>query len=246
MQSIAVRLYKTMSSLVCVDSREDFIAWTQEELQSVIPHGAFIGGVGKYYPSGVKPLIMLSANFPDEYLNFIYSRDGSYQTETLQRWLQTGEPQLFEPTAIGGENENDKTWQTVFMANKLRNTASHGMLDINHHFASYFSFHQIPLPLGASQKHQLKIIVPGMHAAILRIIRHAQSAPALAPSNKSLSKREAQVLAWISKGKTNYEISVILGISSKTVKNQVQAILIKLHVNNRTQAVAKAMELNLL
>lgn len=245
MQSIDTLLYETMSSLAySVNSKENFIAWTQGTLQSVFPHGAFIGGMGKIHPRGVKPLVMLSANFPDEYLNSIYSGDGSYQTDTLQRWLQTGEPQLYEPTS--NSVENDKTRQAVFMASGLRNIASHGVLDIKHHFASYFSFHQIPLLLGASQKHLLKLIVPGMHAAMLSIIRLAPPTSLLSSPIKSLSQRETQVLAWVCKGKTNYEISLILGNSSKTVKNQVQAILIKLNVNNRAQAAAKAIELNLL
>ena len=46
-------------------------------------------------------------------------------------------------------------------------------------------------------------------------------------------------------GKTNWEISSILGISPLTVKNHVQNILRKLDVQNRGQAAIKASKLGL-
>jgi len=54
----------------------------------------------------------------------------------------------------------------------------------------------------------------------------------------SLSERESDVADWLSKGKTNYEISKILNISESTVKYHVSNIFLKLKVSNRSQAVA--------
>lgn len=45
----------------------------------------------------------------------------------------------------------------------------------------------------------------------------------------------------ISSGLTNAEIGITLGISAQTVKNHVTAILRKLSVSDRTQAVVLAM-----
>ncbi|HEU5432140.1 MAG TPA: response regulator transcription factor [Thermomicrobiales bacterium] len=52
-----------------------------------------------------------------------------------------------------------------------------------------------------------------------------------------LTRRELQVLQGISAGRTNAEIGDELGISAQTVKNHVTAILRKLGVSDRTQAV---------
>ena len=60
------------------------------------------------------------------------------------------------------------------------------------------------------------------------------------PEALSLSKRETEVLSWVSQGKRDSEIGVILEISSRTVEKHVGRILHKLHVENRTTAASMA------
>ena len=54
----------------------------------------------------------------------------------------------------------------------------------------------------------------------------------------SITKREADVLLWISRGKTNREIAQILKISPRTVNKHLESLFIKLEVDNRTAAAA--------
>ena len=60
--------------------------------------------------------------------------------------------------------------------------------------------------------------------------------------SKIFSKRETQVLELLSKGKTNRQIGETLFISESTVKFHVHAILKKLDVGNRTEAVSIAVQ----
>ncbi|GAB4407113.1 MAG: hypothetical protein OHK0032_02390 [Thermodesulfovibrionales bacterium] len=60
------------------------------------------------------------------------------------------------------------------------------------------------------------------------------------------SLREIEVLKWAKEGKTNWEISVILGISERTVKFHIASILRKLDAVSRGHAIAKALELGVL
>ena len=53
-----------------------------------------------------------------------------------------------------------------------------------------------------------------------------------------LSRREMEIMHWVQLGKTNYEIGLILDISSFTVKNHLQRIFRKIDVLNRAQAVS--------
>jgi DNA-binding CsgD family transcriptional regulator len=56
-----------------------------------------------------------------------------------------------------------------------------------------------------------------------------------------LTGREAEILAWLSQGKTNIEIGQILSISPRTVKKHLEHIYHKLHVHRRTAAVARSL-----
>jgi LuxR family transcriptional regulator, quorum-sensing system regulator SolR len=61
-----------------------------------------------------------------------------------------------------------------------------------------------------------------------------------------LTQREREVLRWTALGKTSDEIGVILGISARTVNFHITMVLDKLEAVNKTQAVAKAVILDLL
>lgn len=54
-----------------------------------------------------------------------------------------------------------------------------------------------------------------------------------------LSRREKEILEWLSQGKIYKEIGAELGITAETVRKHVYHIYEKLHVNNRVEAVNK-------
>ncbi|MCE4555824.1 helix-turn-helix transcriptional regulator [Roseateles cellulosilyticus] len=61
-----------------------------------------------------------------------------------------------------------------------------------------------------------------------------------------LTKRELDVLSWTAQGKTAWEVSVILGMSEKTVNFHLGNVMRKLEVNSKHQAVLKCMSAGLL
>jgi len=65
--------------------------------------------------------------------------------------------------------------------------------------------------------------------------------PAATPSPYShgLSPREAEVLAWAARGKTNWEIATILSVRRRTVATHLERIYAKLDVTSRSAAVAR-------
>jgi DNA-binding NarL/FixJ family response regulator len=56
-----------------------------------------------------------------------------------------------------------------------------------------------------------------------------------------VSEREAEVLDWLAQGKSNADIALILTLSPRTVTKHVEQIFVKLGVENRTAAAAKAI-----
>jgi DNA-binding NarL/FixJ family response regulator len=76
---------------------------------------------------------------------------------------------------------------------------------------------------------------------LLRLAKDAGSSlPAEFTSELGLTTREAEVLLWLSKGKTNRDIAQILGLSPRTVDKHLEQIYAKLGVENRTAAAAIA------
>lgn len=88
----------------------------------------------------------------------------------------------------------------------------------------------------------LELMRPHVATAWKRAAQQVQrnSAPSLAPFR--LTPRETEVLHWITEGKTNPEIAVILSASSATVKTHVERILAKLNCETRTAAARVALE----
>ncbi|WP_432807332.1 response regulator [Microvirga terrae] len=65
-------------------------------------------------------------------------------------------------------------------------------------------------------------------------------------SDIHLTDREREILAWVGRGKTSSEIAIILGIRERTVNFHCDQAIKRLNVMNRTQAVAKAVDRNLI
>ena len=75
---------------------------------------------------------------------------------------------------------------------------------------------------------------------IMREVSDAAVIEAMSLSFK-LTAREAEVLYWVVKGKTNRDIGDILGASPATVKKHLERVYVKLGVETRTAAAGMAM-----
>lgn len=69
--------------------------------------------------------------------------------------------------------------------------------------------------------------------------RHLAGISPIAPEQDKLTARELECLRWVASGKTDWEISQILGLSASTVKTHVDQARLKLNARSRSQAVAR-------
>ncbi len=74
---------------------------------------------------------------------------------------------------------------------------------------------------------------------VMREVSDAAVVEAMVQAFK-LTLREAEVLYWVAKGKTNRDIGDILGSSPATVKKHLERVYVKLGVETRTAAAAVA------
>lgn len=74
---------------------------------------------------------------------------------------------------------------------------------------------------------------------LLRVIqKQTQKSPSHLQNSLPITKRESEVLYWVSYGKTSWEISQILSMSPRTVNKHLEQVFKKLGVDNRTSAAA--------
>jgi DNA-binding response OmpR family regulator/DNA-binding CsgD family transcriptional regulator len=103
----------------------------------------------------------------------------------------------------------------------------------------------IPLTVGRSPvKLRLSYIGPlGSDEYLLRLIEGERGGEeAIIKGKLALTAREAEVLLWIARGKSNRDVAEILSLSPRTVNKHLEQIYAKLGVENRTAAAALAMQ----
>jgi DNA-binding NarL/FixJ family response regulator len=84
----------------------------------------------------------------------------------------------------------------------------------------------------------------GASAMLARVAPAADASPAAVLSGAlGVSEREAEVLGWLARGKSNRDIAAILDLSPRTVTKHVEQIFAKIGVENRTAAAARAIRL---
>lgn len=59
-----------------------------------------------------------------------------------------------------------------------------------------------------------------------------------------LTKREKEILTYLEKGFSTKEVAELLGLSTKTVRNHISNVILKLGVNSRKQAILELKKLN--
>ncbi|WP_374292515.1 response regulator [Paenirhodobacter enshiensis] len=89
---------------------------------------------------------------------------------------------------------------------------------------------------------ELSCLGPGAGGEIQFSIfdRSGQSREDMLAGRFGLTEREAQVLFWLTLGKTNTDIGTILGLSGRTVNKHLEQVFLKMGVENRTAAAVLA------
>jgi LuxR family maltose regulon positive regulatory protein len=103
--------------------------------------------------------------------------------------------------------------------------------------------------LQATNRGSLDPPVPAPYLRKLLAALERDSARAASPSARlpeRLSGREHEILQLVAAGKSNRRIATELFVSVGTVKTHINHLYRKLDVHSRTQALARARELNLL
>jgi transcriptional regulator EpsA len=239
-----------VSQAVNMRSHHDVLAWLQGAIQSYLPHDIFVASWGDFENDKVQHDVLCT-------LEGVRSLDSnatkltSLMCRLFTRWLNDGcKPFGLNVGYSGFLLAN--TGRQCALGSALQHMRSAMVLGINDargsHNCLYVTF-SARESFSDDDRGALAMILPFVDTALrqvahlphqLRAMTHIASVMGTRfLKEHDLSAREVQVLDWISMGKTNHEIGIILEISAFTVKNYVQRMFKNLDVSNRAQADSK-------
>jgi transcriptional regulator EpsA len=227
----------------------DLLRWLQGDLQRFIAHEIMIAawgdfGMGLIHYDIVSPLpgVRTEHANADTLAPLLHG--------LFDRWVELGKA----PYALGCDQSgfliNDTLLDCALgeALQEMRCSLVHGISDERgRHDCLYIAFSS-NTSLDTTGRSALELLLPYLDTALRQVPhlprqrRGAAPAPDEPPKNSEghrLSDREIEIMRWVSVGKTNSEVGIILDISAFTVKNHLQRIFKKLDVYNRMQAVAK-------
>jgi DNA-binding CsgD family transcriptional regulator len=177
--------------------------------------------------------------YPEGYMEFymkkkFYSKDGVlfefFSNLSPVHWLSVGKGSTSSyPVSVHANDFN------------MHDGWTHGTLDTNSLESIVFYFGGEKYMLDVRAKIILEYIIPFFSEAYKRVA-------ASVPNNSSarLAGKEIEILNWIKEGKSSWDISMIQGVSKRTVEFHVSNIKKKLGVCSRPQAVAVGLQLGLI
>lgn len=234
-----------------VSQRSHLFNWLQGGFQYLVGHEVMIFGIKSQDNESYQFEYFASTRyFSDDKFNDVVNSISGLASQAIKIWNETWCPYFVS------NQESAATYSSYTVTNadaeelkqsELNNFIVHGFGDNNSKISSVVILARLHPQPHAVQANMLELIMPHLHCALLKVTS-SKHTYVLNHSTafKTVTKRESEILQWLSIGKTNWEISAILEISPLTVKNHVQNLLRKLDVQNRGQAVVKAAKFGLI
>lgn len=230
-----------------IKRRSDFFSWVQGVFQGLVKHEILICVISDPSTRTYRMDWMSGVPTDPETFAALCARGSGLVYRMMGRWEQSGRT----PVCICVDGANSQRAEASMLEDlrryDLNNAWGHGVPDAEGRAGGFFALARVAKGRFMNLEVALELMVPYLHASWARVCANEaqRSATPSISLREILTLREVEILNWVEQGKSNNEIAQILSISHLTVKNHVQKILRKLNVQNRAQAVAKGISLNL-
>ncbi len=248
-----VIFFEVIEESLRVNHKPDLFNFLQHGIQYLIGHNVMIYGL-KHFENDQYDFEFFTSTleFTDKHFEKNIQNGNSLIYSSIKKWQENQKTLFVSDDIVANEFPSYSIYQTSSMGdidNDLKRYSVHGFGDSRNDMSSIVFFAHMTAPANALTAYFIDLIMPSLHCALLRVHQNRFSSKSLSNQDavvKTITKRELEVLEWLNIGKTNWEISEILGISPTTVKNHVQNIIRKLGVENRNQAAKKSVSLGLI
>jgi DNA-binding CsgD family transcriptional regulator len=227
-------------SLVCKDEEE--IRQLLERTKELVCADYSTCGLGRHDKKGlVEAVCIINGSYPEEWFS-VYQQEGLYEIDPIVRYNYTHfETQLWADTYKKYKDTISKKFLSDASGFSLNFGIASGAKSPTLNMSSIISFSSRKNHFKNRHKLIMDYIAPHLHQALLRVNKESRRR-----NIPPMTDREKEVLRWMKEGKSNWEISMILKISENTVKFHVLNIESKLDAVNKIQAVAVAMDQELI
>ncbi|CAG0963405.1 HTH-type quorum sensing-dependent transcriptional regulator RpaR [Methylophilaceae bacterium] len=242
-------LVETIQQSYKIKRHVDFFRWQQEYVTRILPHDIMIAVWGDFSKKHLS--YDVCSNIPGFHTGALLEAPGevgNLMADLYQRWLNNNERWYvinnFSVDVDAGDELSPKVFSQKL--SQMHSVLVYGVRDIRGSSDSIYVFfdqgEEFP-----NRRAMLGMLMPHVDSAMRRLecvvpgYEH-QDEEDFEFSINGLTQREMEILHWVKMGKTNTEISMILGISPNTVKNHLKRVFSKLDVTSRAQAVAAYMQ----
>jgi DNA-binding CsgD family transcriptional regulator len=211
-------------------------------LQNLIPFAHAVAVLGNLDSDGDAKIVQaVNVSYPDEWVRLYMEKNFAPMDAVVQEHFSSFKPFCWKE--IYSQRKQSDTILSITRDMCISDGYSHGVQSaIGARAGSLFSFSNDKMPNEERINCILEYVVPHLHQAFMRVVNVSGSTHTAVV----LSPREKEVLEWLKCGKSSWDISVILGVSERTVNFHVYNMMNKLGATNRTQIVSIAVHLGLI
>jgi DNA-binding CsgD family transcriptional regulator len=236
----AIQLLELIHASISCENEDDFNGLFPK-IRDLFPFDFAISILGNLKDSGYVASGGVEIGFPEEFFREYGSMDYLHKDLLVKESLASRRLQYwpYDWAKLGQKKEIISLCLDFKMSEGYIHGAGSTVPTRNE---SIFCFSGSSLEHDARNAVILERIIPHLHMALCHTINHGGSQV----GKIILSCREKEVLNWLKQGKSSWEMSVILGISERTINYHIYNIMQKLDAVNRPQAVAAAVRLSLI
>jgi len=215
----------------------DLLSWLEGPLRAFFPYKGVVLGHGELVAGQLKVTHMFASGHDTEYLQQISTTFELAQRGSLQWWFANRQPFFIDP-------KNPPLYASAFEIEEIEafglgNVAGHGVLNLKANAGTYFGFAGVRTPLSAWHLEALRLLAPVLNDLFLAHIANADES-SRNDGRRSIGKltpREKSIVRHLVSGLDNKSIAIALGISEKTVRNQLAEIYARLGVHKRSELI---------
>ena len=238
-------LWSVIDAAQAIRRRPQFYLWVQGVVQGLLPHEVLVCVAPRPDAQGFHCDRFAGVALDPAVSRHLDDPASGLLGSLAAAWEQSSR----SPLVLDRAEARVRGWRQV--AEEIQETgfsrvAVHGTWDFAGATVSLFALCGIPDEHCERYGGILEVLAPFLQIAWQRTMADEAGENIVhAVGPQLLTAREGEVLTWVQQGKSNLEIGNLLNISPLTVKNHIQKILRKLKVQNRTEAVARAISLRL-